>query len=562
MRFAFLHALSSYRLPHAFALPPTGRTLAGLFAFYILTGLFWHDPWVSEDIIHLAVASNFVATWPDLSLSLAEQPFFAPPLYYWSAALTHLLTSWVLPAHDALRLANGIWMSIVLASLYYAGREMYGKDAAVPPLLLAGSIGLIVHAHEAQPLVAVLAAMSLWLLFVALLPRKPKAAGITLILAFLLAALSGGLSGWLLIFLFFLAGFAVFPVMRREAQRLLLAFAGSLLLLAVAAGILHLTTPAWFASWGQHELATLWQHDWRYARDETFLWNIMSWFTWPVWPLAGWALWRNRHRLDAPEILLPLACFIIALVFLPVGFAVRRSTAILLLPPLALLATPGVLTLRSSAASAFDWFSGAVFTVFAILLWVGWSAMVLGYPARLNDHATVLNPGFTGHFDAGFFTLAIIVTLWWLWLALSMPRSPYRCLIRWSAGLFSVWGLAVFLWLPWIDHERSYRNMSTALVAQLPPTLLLGRDCLAVWQLDEAQIASLIYFTGLRPIPLTGASTHCGWLLVEGRRSVEPLPAHGRDWQRVWEGHRPGERRSRFRLYRRIDKHNMEAQRN
>ncbi|MDR2677870.1 MAG: hypothetical protein LBB51_00320 [Zoogloeaceae bacterium] len=57
------------------------------------------------------------------------------------------------------------------------------------------------------------------------------------------------------------------------------------------------------------------------------------------------------------EILLSMGLFLLLFLLLPAFFAVRKSSAILLLPPLALLATPGGLTLRRGAANAFDWFS-------------------------------------------------------------------------------------------------------------------------------------------------------------------------------------------------------------
>jgi len=533
-------------LPDSLKLPPTGWTLAGLLAFYVFAGLFGHDPWATEDVIHLAVARDFLDAGQGFGLSLAGSPFFAPPLYYWSAALSEALTGWLLPTHDALRLASGLWTALTLMALYYAGREMYGREAAAAtPLLMTGSFGLIAHAHEAQPMLVLLTALSFWLLAFALLPRKPRPAALLLCLAFLLAALGGGLAGWLLLAFAFLAVFAFFRVARKQVGWLFLSFFSSLALLAALSGFLYFMMPEWFLGWLANEWALL-HGAWRYDRDLLFLLEIFPWFSWPLWPLAGWTLWRSRRYLLQPGILLPLAVFLVLFLLLPV-FPVRKSTAILLLPPLALLATPGVLTLRRGAANAFDWFSGTVFTVFAILLWTGWSAMVFGVPAKLAERAVVLKPGFVGHFDAWFFILAIIVTLWWLWLLLAMPRSSYRCLTRWSAGFAIGWLLAVSLWLPWIDYGKSYRSVATSMATAIPER---ERHCVAEWQVGQAQIASFAYFERLRLLPLHGAGSRCRWLLVEGRSRTELLPP-GEGWRRVWEGNRPGDRRERFRLYRR-----------
>ena len=58
---------------------------------------------------------------------LAGRPFHEPPLYYWSAALSGKLFGWLLPLHEAMRVASGLWVSLALMGLYYAGRELYGE---------------------------------------------------------------------------------------------------------------------------------------------------------------------------------------------------------------------------------------------------------------------------------------------------------------------------------------------------------------------------------------------------------------------------------------------------
>ncbi|MDR2638125.1 MAG: hypothetical protein LBB55_07285 [Zoogloeaceae bacterium] len=541
-------------LPRPLALPPTGWTLAGLLAFYVLAGLFGHDPWANEDVVHLAVARDFLDPGHGLGLSLAGRPFLAAPLYYWSAALTEMAFAWCMPTHDALRFASGLWTALSLAALYYAGREMFGQlAAAATPLLMAGSFGLIVHAHEAQPMLVLLAAISFWLLAVVLLPRKPKTAASLLCLSLSLAALGAGLAGWLILllalFLPLFLPFAFSATLRQKAVFVLWAVAGNLLVLAAIGGLLHLAAPDWLSAWLSREMA-LFSGDWRYPRDLLELCRLLPWFSWPLWPLAGWTLWRNRRAWRRMEILLPLGLFLLLFLLMPAFFAVRKSSAILLLPPLALLATPGGLTLRRGAANAFDWFSGMVFSIFAILLWTGWSAMIFGYPARLARRAVELEPGFVGRFDPWFFVLALLVTLWWIWLALAMPRSPYRALTRWSIGLAVGWLLAVSLWLPWIDYGKSYRGTAAMLVRHLPrDDARREENCIAAWQLSEAQIAAFAYFERLRLTPLREGG-HCRWLLVEGRSRSELTPPDA-GWQLVWEGNRPSDRRTRFSLYRR-----------
>jgi hypothetical protein len=68
----------------------------------------------------------------------------------------------------------------------------------------------------------------------------------------------------------------------------------------------------------------------------------------------------------------------------------------LLLPPLVLLAVPGVFSLRRGAANAFDWFGMMTFTFFAALCWIVWSAMVFGWPALWRDRRSGWRPDSSG----------------------------------------------------------------------------------------------------------------------------------------------------------------------
>ena len=69
--------------------------------------------------------------------------------------------------------------------------------------------------------------------------------------------------------------------------------------------------------------------------------------------------------------------------------------------------------------------------------------------------------------------------------------------------------------------------------------------------LNGTQRASFAYFAGLEPLALaTQAGRKCRWLLVQADTRAELAPPAGA-WTQVWEGNRPGERREKFRLYRR-----------
>lgn len=528
-------------------LPPTGWALAGMLAFYVLAGLIGRDPWKGEDAIHLGTAWH-VLTYADwLSPDLAGRPFDEPPLYYWSAAVTGKLLGWLLPLHDAMRVASGLWTALALTGIYYAGRELYGQEAAAAsPMLLAGAAGLLVHAHDAQPMLVALAAYGGALGALAACGRKPRMGGI-----FYGLSLAGCLLG---------TGFApTLPLLLVAPVAILVhrprrpALAATAIGLGIAA-ILTLPWPLLLAvaepdrlrGWLTAEIAQFTAGDGVIAGLGGYLARL-PWFAFPLLPIALWSLWLNRRNRYQPRFALPCALFVLTVVVLACAYRPKDIPTLLLLPPLALLAAPGALSLRRGAANAFDWFSMMTFTFFVALVWLAWSAMALGWPAKLAHRVTVLRPGFVGTVDPLAVALALVASLWWLWLIVTAPRSGYRSLTHWTMGFTVFWLLASVLLLPWFDYGKSYRPVAAAVARALPA----DHGCLAERDLSDTQRASLAYFTGIEPLAVsTPGGRDCDWLLVQGDSRRE-LAAPDGNWSRVWEGSRPGDRRERFRLYRR-----------
>jgi len=527
-------------------LPPSGSMLAGMLAFYVLAGLFGRDPWKGEDAVHIGVVWHMLhhADW--LSPDLVGRAFHEPPLYYWSAALTGKVFGWLLPLHEAIRLASGIWLTLALMGLYYAARELYGEEsAAASPLLLAGCAGLLLHAHDAQPMLIALAAYGGALGALAAIGRKPRLTGIFYGLAVAGCLLGTGIAPTLPLLAIAPVAWWLSPDRPKALHTLLIGLAIATVLILPWPLLLHSLEPARFHGWLATELAPL-----KTPFTITGLGRFMGmapWFAFPAMPLAAWTLWTRRHNLAAANLLLPLAFLVVTLLMLAWAFRPREIPSLLLLPAFALLATPGSLALRRGAASAFDWFAMTTFSLFALIVWFGWSAGVLGWPAKLAERALVLRPGFVGQFNILAVSIALVATVWWLWLIVTAPRSPYRSLTHWTLGFTTLWLLANCLLLPWFDYGKTYRPVAQAIAQTLPA----NHGCLAERNLSDTQLASLAYFVGIEPVAESSpAARDCDWLLVVGN-TRRALAAPSGEWSKVWEGSRPGDRKEKFRLYRR-----------
>ncbi|MFC5300514.1 ArnT family glycosyltransferase [Azospira restricta] len=537
-----------------FPLPPRGWPLVALLAVFILAGLIGHDPWKSDDAITIGVVADMLQRGHWLAPYLADRPYPDVPLYYWTAALTGALFSWLLPLHDAIRLASGFWVALTLFLLYRAGREWHHDEPAphefaiASVLAMAGCLGFLVHAHEAQPMLVALAghAAAYWAL--ALIPRKPQRAAIIFGLALGLGFLGNGFAPMLALLPVALAAFWLAPD-RATASKALLG--GACLGAAIATPwpiILAALQPGYFAQWLHGELAQIGKPASMAATAGNYL-AMLPWFAWPALPLALWTLRSKRRLLHAPCYRLPLLATAAVWLTLSVTFEARSSSALLLLPPLALLAAPGVATLRRGAANAFDWFGVMTFSFFCVLAWIGWSAMVAGWPERLAERVVKLAPGFVGEFRWLPFALAVVVTLAWGWMLTTgqRQRSPWRGLVHWLGGLTALWLLLMTLWLPWIEYGKSYRSIGTALKAALPAKYgcVIGRN------MSDANRALLDYFAG---VPLRAekatASGRCNWMLVL-RDASQGRNLEIAGWEVAAEMRRPSERSERFVLYRR-----------
>lgn len=533
------------RFSNGLSLPPSGWVLTGLLAFYVLAGLFGHDPWRGEDAVHLGAAFDMLQGNDWLTPDLGGVAFNEPPLYYWSAALLGKLLGGFVPMHDAMRFASGIWVALALTGLYYAAREAFGQmSAAAAPLLLAGSLGLVFHAHHAQPMLVGLAAISAALGALEAWPRRPRIAAFFYGLAITASVLG---IGWVPSLPILALGVLALVLHRLPTQyllSLLMAYTIAALLIALYAWILWTHAPDRFtASLQKQNLVWL-------SNGQPWLTlganiSMLGWFAWPSLPIALWTIWRLRRRMaERHSLTIPFCAFVLVLVTISTSYQDREVPGILLLPPLALLATPGVLNLRRGAAQALDWLSRMAFTVFILVVWLGWSAMTFGWPEKLAQRTTELTPGFVASFSLPWTLLALVATLFWGWLISTSPRSPYRSLAHWTAGLSAFWLLLTSLWLPWIDYGNSYRDVSTRLSKQL------GKKpgCIAEKGLGSTQRASFAYFAGLQLIPEHKPEAQaCRWRLVQGTIDTEPPTQEG--WKKVWSGHRQKPRKEMFFLY-------------
>jgi 4-amino-4-deoxy-L-arabinose transferase-like glycosyltransferase len=532
------------------ALPPSSGLLVLVALAFVLPGLVGHDPWKSIDAIGIEIVHQMRLSGDWLVPRIAGEPWLDdPPLFHWFALAFATLTGWALPFHDAVRLASGGFVLAACAFLYWASRGL-AREAdrdtagAAAVLLLIGSVGLIVHAHEAIPDHAALASASAAFAALAHFPRRPLAAGAAFGAALGVAFLASGIVVPLALYAMALTTWAVCGEWRTRQHLGALAIA-ALVLAAIAAAwpaALYSRSPELARSWWA--LAATGRD---FAANLRYFLGSLSWFVWPAWPLALWALWSQRRQLREPRLYAPLAAFLLMLAAVCRFSPAQDISALVLLPPLALLAAQGVAGLRRGAAAALDWFGIMTFSFFAGLIWLGYVAMMTGVPPRVANNFVKNVPGFVAHFAWLPLVVALALTFAWIYLLARTPPGATRGVLRWAAGVALLWGLFATLWLPWADYQKSYRNVALQLKSKLPA----DAGCVAGRGIGVPQRAALSYHAGMPSSQaVAGAPGGCRFLLVLGHPREE-RDAPGAGWVKLADVGRPGDKSERYRLYQR-----------
>lgn len=520
---------------------------------WLLPGLIGHDPWKPDEAYTFGVVYEIIRGGSWVIPQIAGEPFVdKPPLFHLIAALSAQLFSPILPLHDGARLAAGFWLGLALLFTALASRELHGpRHGLVAALLLLGSLGLVVRGHQLITDVAALAGFAMAYYGAALALRRAAPGGFWIGTACGIVFMTQGIPEAAIV----TAIAVLLPLAGshwrtpRYAAALMAAVAAALPWIIIWPVLLYQRDAALFDVWVTSENLARFFGARNPAAGLGYYLRILPWYTFPAWPIALWALWRawRARQLAVPPIVLPALGFGVTLLLLGFASESRELYALPMLLPLALLAVPGVDPLRRGAANGWYWFSIMSFTFFIAIGWFYWSALELGIPAKLHSHLHTIRPGY----DFGFrwlpFVLGLSYTAAWFVLLFKLKKSAERPLIVWAGGITAAWALLATLFIGWVDTQKSYRSM----IADMGRAMPAQYRCMASRELGEAQRAMLHYFAGIKTLRVEtkAKASSCDLLLVQGLPLDESVMTAG--WKKIWEGHRPGDKDERFRLYQR-----------
>ena len=566
---ARVSAAAAAKLPRA--------VLLALIAAYIVSGLFGRDPWPEDDATGFGVMWTMAHGGNWLLPAIAGEPVAGDgPLAYWAGAASIAIFGGALGDIAASRLPAIAWFFLATGALWYAtlrlarreeaqpvafafGGEATSRDygrmlADVVVLLLLATVGPITALHETTVEPAVFALACLVLYGVVLSIDRPEAGSACAGAALGLMVLARGPQPalWMLVAALALVTVTSAPGARPRAAAIVIVAAAAV----VAAWIGAVLTVHGDA--GSSYLTLWWiigQHGFDLPGAETLGWlaRNVSWFTFPLWPLALWALYAWRHGLRRPHIAIAL----VLLAALAAGLLNTRSpSADDLLPvvvPLVILASFGAVALRRAVENVIDWFAITAYCLLLAAVFAYFFAMHAGVPPKMTTSILRLTAGYTPPLDWARVAVAVAATV--LWLALVVWRVRQTSVAMWrgpalaAAGMVTLWTVFSSLFLGAVDHRRSFAGVAAAVAAEIARDGRTG-DCVLAHYLRPSHLALFAYHGGIRFA--AADDTACAFALhrdVAGSLLDDGEPP-GR-WTLVWEGHRPGLPREAIRLYRR-----------
>lgn len=499
---------------------------------WVFAGLFGHAPWKgyetqSISAIHAVLNGHLLAP-----LAASEDTLTNPPLYYWTGAILGKLLTPFISLHDASRLINALWMGLTILMIGMVNRELwgigFGRQAA---LVFIGSVGLIFNVHTLMPGIATLTGLTMGFYGLALSKRRPFRSAILLGVGLGLSFLSGGVVPLLSLILSALLLPICFEIWRTRRYGLVLA-------LSLCVSLPFLLLWPILLWWQQPEMFEAWINNFHLFQTQNYIFYIknLSWFAWPALPLAIWGLWKFKHKIwSQAKFQLPIIFFVSTLI---ITASYAKTNQALLMPfliPLSTIAASSIETLRRGAASAMNWFGIILFSTILFLIWLGWNAMLTGFPQKTYERMQFLAQTNESHFNIFILIIAILLTAIWIFSMIKVRITNRSCTTNWSVGLTVSWALLMALWLPWINHKKDFSPLFLSM-----EKVIQDKTCLTTHNINDAQIDLIDYYLNIKATR-EGDRSNCRYLLIYQLHKKD-LPPISENWKLVWSGKQPGDK--------------------
>lgn len=497
------------------------------------------------------------------------------PLTSWVSSLCILIFGKIIGPVRAFHLTTGLWFAIITACIWYstyllarrdeaqpvsfafggeAARKDYGRVVADITLLITiGTYGLLEPFHEISPTTTLLAVASICFFGIVLSLEDLKRGSLLTGLGIGLGALTTtiGASIWLA-FATWIA-YIFTPDYTSRSKRVLITFVTALIVTCIWPALVFILVPdqasVWFTNWlhsstKEFSLLSITQYPW--------LLKNMAWITFPAWPFAIWAVFAWRGSLKCAPISIPLSFLSISLFSILFTGLEPRTTMYCLVPSLAVLAGFGLISVKKSKENILDLFSGIVFTIGLIVVWIYYFAWTTGYFAKMAYSLRRLAPAVTPGTSYLLLAIAAAATLFWLavvgWRLFKHPVVAWRGTWLSACGLTASAIVVCSLFLPIFNGARTMEYTVAAIKTTFDANSKPG-DCIEAINLSSSDRAA---FYALANLPFGKPGQQCTFALKTIDFGGSPAGAVTDKWEVLTNV--PGRPRSdeRYQLLKRL----------
>ena len=525
--------------------------LFALIGFWLFSGIVGREPWKPEPVyigilqsLLEQIASGGRDWWTPTVAHVAQDNEII--LIHWLNAPMVLFAKTLMPLHEAARVTSVVWAALGIAAIALAAKRWSGGHISyLATIISIGCIGLYELAHRYSPDIAVFAALAFALYGCAELATHPRRATALLTAAIVVAFAARSALGYLVVALpILLLCFApVFSMYRVSLVRALV-FATVICGFWVIA--FSLRDADGFEGWIDADFGLKLEDRERFG--PTFYLGTLLWFAWPAWPIAVWFMTLRVRGFaggwQRGEVVAPVIFFVAGFAAISILTEPRAIHALYVLPPLILLASFGVDTLKRTWYALIDWFGILVLGLTAIVAVVVASAIYYGWPPMIAQRITQYVPGFTGTLPWIGYGVAMLAFV--VWIALIQPAHQHarRALINWAGCVTLLWIVAQALLVAPHNHIIGYRAVFTDMAKVWPKT-----GCVSAIELSTSQAAMLSYYTGHISEPIEAVTdAQCGFVLFQRYRG-EPIGLPDPEYTLRFRGNRPGDNAEAFELY-------------
>ncbi|MDI9336513.1 MAG: hypothetical protein QM520_05755 [Gammaproteobacteria bacterium] len=495
--------------------------LLGILGIYLTCGNWIPIYWFNTELESLGFMWKNTSQFRPDFIQGHETPIFQNR---WAYLLGGYILTWVTQNHFGFRLLWSLFVQLTIiltwsamhrlamargarpVELVFGGHatsEALAKTLAdMSVLLLISTLGLAQASHEVAPYTL---NFFLFTLFFWVLTRLTQASlgwvdwlGITFSLAGLAVCTPTSVfvsasSSWLVLMVYY----------KRNTPTFLRELGGSLI---IVFGILS------FIIYGQY---TSLHYNTRIGSLAEWysLSRLMLWFSWPSGLLALWLVWKMKNHLfskDNEHILLPLS--LVAMVTVT-GLVQENfeQHLLLVLSPLACLASFSLVVINKNAIILLDWMSILLFSLLGMLIWVIWGGILL-------SHGFIYNwlykwvPEIELELVVFDISQAVLVSLLWIgvfyWRLQNDQNSLWHSVLLPVVGVVYCLALIFSLGRPFLEYARSYKVNFQQMSG-------LGMQDTCVYTMGMATLSrvSLVLDFKLR-LENPESQTNCPWFIV------------------------------------------------